>query len=83
MKKVRVEIQVMADQESLANYHMSWDAILKEEFEKKGNGVWHSGGEYLVGYDEEVAEQLKEFTDERMREYGITEFYSEIVEYED
>lgn len=83
MKKVRVEVRVMAEQESLARYHMNWDSILREEFESKGDGVWHSVGDYRVGYDEDSANQLKEFVDDRMQEYGVTEFYSDVVEYDD
>lgn len=81
--RLQVEIHVMAEQEALASYPLCWDAALGEQFDYQGGGVWYSSGKYAVGYDEEAAKSLKEFADERLKEHGITEFYTEIIELDD
>lgn len=81
--RLQVEVHIMAEQEALANYHLNWDAAFREQFEYQGGGVWYSAGRYEVGYDEEAAKSLQKFTDERLREYGVTEFYTEINEIKD
>ncbi len=81
--RLQVEIHIMAEQETLANYHLNWDSVMREEFEYQGNGVWYSSGRYEVGYDEDAAKGLRNFADERLKEYGITEFYTEINEIDD
>ena len=81
--RLQIEIHVMAEQDALARYHLNWDAALREEFEYQGGGVWCSSGTYMVGIDDEAANSLKEFADERLKEYGISEFYTEIVELKD
>ena len=80
--EMKVEIHVMAEQDALARYHLNWDSALREEFEYQGGGVWCSTGVFRVGYDEAAAKALKEFADERLKEYGITEFYTEIYKAE-
>ena len=70
----------MAEQEVLANYHMNWDSVMREEFDYQGGGVWYSSGIYEVGHDDKAAKSLKKFADKRLKEYGITEFYTEINE---
>lgn len=77
---LQVEIHIMAEQEALANYHINWDATMRELFDYQGGGIWYSSGRYEVGFDEEAAKYLQKFADERMEEYGITEFYTEIKE---
>ena len=81
--RLQVEIHVMAEQEALANYHLNWDAALREQFDYQGGGVWYSSGRYEVGYDEDAAKSLKEFADERLKKHGVTEFYTEINEIDD
>jgi len=81
--RLQVEIHIMAEQEALANHHLNWDAVIREEFDYQGGGVWYSTGRYEVGYDDEAAKALQKFADERLKEYGITEFYTEINEIED
>ena len=73
----------MAEQEALANHHLNWDAVVREQFDYQGGGVWVSSGIYRCGWDDEAAKSLKEFADERLAEYGITEFYTEINEIDD
>lgn len=79
----QVEIHVMAGQDALARYHLNWDAALREEFSYAGGGVWCSTGRYEVGYDDDAAEYLKKFAEERLKEYGITDFYVCIEEIKD
>lgn len=56
---------------------------MMEEFDYQGGGVWYSAGRYEVGYDDEAARNLQKFADERLKEHGITEFYTEINEIDD
>lgn len=72
----------MDEQIELGRYYMSWDSVLNEEFSRQGDNVWSSNSEYWSGYDDESAEDTKKFVEERLTEYGITEFYVEIEEYE-
>ena len=81
--RLQVEIHIMAEQEALANHHINWDAVMRKEFEYQGGGVWYSAGRYEVGYDDEAAKSLQKFADERLKEHGITEFYTEINEIDD
>lgn len=81
--RLQVEIHVMAEQELFARHQLSWDAVMMEEFDYQGGGVWDSVGQYEVGYDDEAARNLQKFADERLKEHGITEFYTEIAELDD
>ena len=83
MKKLRIEIHIMDSELELGRYHMSWDAVLREEFRRQGDNVWSSVGEYWAEYDKEAAKGLKTFAEERLKEHGLEDFYVEIEEYED
>ena len=81
---MRLEIHVMAEQENYARYQMNWQPALSEQFDYQGGGVWYSNGTYLTRYpqDRESLEDLERFVKERLSECGVTEFYTQIEEYE-
>ncbi len=81
--RLQVEIHVMAEQDALARYHLNWDAALREQFDYQGFGIWCSNGRYEAGYDDEAAKSLKAFADKRLKEHGVTEFYTTIEEIDD
>lgn len=83
-KRLRLEIHVMAEQELFAKRQISWTPSLSEEFEYQGGGVWYSVGTYLSTYqqDKEALQSLQRLTEEVLRELDITEFYTEIEEFE-
>ena len=83
MRKQRVELHVMAEQELAAKRCISWDATIRELFDYQGGGVWYSSGTYERGFDDLAVIDLRKFTEERMREYKITEFYVDIVDFDD
>ena len=84
MKKLVLEVHVMEEQEALACQALNWQPVFREEFDYKGGGVWVSNGTYLPIYEQDKAsiKSLQEFAEERLRELGITEFYTEIEEVE-
>lgn len=82
--RLRLEVHVVADQESLARHKMSWEPALAEQLTYQGGGEWHSNGVYLAtcAGDLKSLEDLQQFVEERLKEIGVTEFYTEIIEYE-
>jgi len=84
MAKLRLELHVMAEQEMLAKFHMSWTPALAEQFEYQGGGVWYSVGTHLTTYpqDKDALKSLQRLTEDHLRSAGITEFYTEMEEFE-
>ena len=83
MKKLRVEIKVSKSEASFASHVFNWDAALRESFDSKGDGVFHSNIEYQADGDMEAAEYLKKATSNDLRKHGIKAFFADVVEYED
>lgn len=83
MKKLRIEIKVSKSEAAFASHVFNWDAVLRESFESKGDGVFHSTNEYQADCDREAAEYCKKATSNDLRKHGITAFFADIVEYED
>lgn len=83
-KKLVLEVHVMAEQEIIARQALSWEPTFTEAFDYQGGGVWFSNGTYLPIYEEDKAsiKSLQEFAEERLRDIGVTEFYTEINEVE-
>lgn len=84
MTNLRLEIHVMAEQENYARHQMSWDAALREAFDYQGGGEWHTNGTYLTRYEQDrrSLEDMERFVNERFKDYGITEFYTQIEEFD-
>lgn len=84
MKKLRLEVHVMAEQEQFARIALSWDAAFIEQFDYQGGGVWYSVGTYLTTYqqDKDALKSLQRLTEDHLRRAGITEFYTEMEEFE-
>ena len=82
--RLRLEVHVVADQESLARHKMNLEPALAEQLTYQGGGDWHSNGVYLASYagDVDSIKDLQKFVEERLKEIGVTEFNTEIVEYE-
>ena len=81
---MRLELHVIAEQESFARNRMSWTPALAEQFEYQGGGIWFSVGTYQTNeeQDKKSIKQLQKFTDEYMKEFGITKYYTEINEFD-
>ena len=81
---MRLELHVMAEKEVYARHKMSWTPALAEQFQYMGGGVWYSVGTYQTQYeqDKRSIEQLKEYTENCMKDFGITEYYIEIEEFD-
>jgi len=76
----QVEIHVFEDQIDIAKHVMNWDAALSEQFDYKGFGIWCSAAAFEAGFDEDSAQELKEFAEDRLKENRISSFYVEIEE---
>lgn len=83
MKKIRIEIKVSASETDYASHVINWYAALREQFENKGNGVWHSTGEYQSVVDSKAAEYLSKSTKNELTRHGIRSFFIYIVEHEE
>jgi len=81
---LRLEIHVMANQENYARHQMSWQPALAEQFTYQGGGEWHTNGTYLTRYEQDrlSLEDLERFVNERFAECGITDFYTQIEEFD-
>ena len=74
MSKQRVELRVSEKYAELAEHHINWDAMLPEMLDYRGNGVWSSNVEYVVGYDDVALARFIAFLEERLQKYHIREY---------